>query len=306
MLCVVQLPQTCKRWLADECTHTDESCKYLHVPSICRAFQRGTCPKGAACTFIHDKQDREHYRHGRAYCQKTAVHADATPATASKQPTQSQSSKPVGSVAPKDSLDSILSGLGSWKIAPAKKSAGDDLESDHQLSVHRQHAYLDDDADDGVLADAAAAHDQQQQEHERDLLEEAQEFEQDQQATQGVVFDEEGGATFDHNPGGQSYLNGLSFDLAPGVGVGSAQQQWYDSTGSGVNVGVGFDDDASGGGMFFPNQASAGFQSQSNAQQQQSDEFPWFMQFRQAIVQPAMQAMHAREQQQHQKMIGPD
>lgn len=51
--------QTCKRWLADECTFTDETCKFMHVATVCRAFQRGTCPKGERCPFVHDKVDRE-------------------------------------------------------------------------------------------------------------------------------------------------------------------------------------------------------------------------------------------------------
>lgn len=120
---VAKIQQTCKRWLADQCTHTAEECKYLHVPNVCRAFQRGTCPKGTKCPFIHDKNDRENYKHGRAYCLKTAVHPEeerkeAAAKAALKEKTEkaaaASKSKPTQQ---KDSLDSILSGLGSWKIA---------------------------------------------------------------------------------------------------------------------------------------------------------------------------------------------
>jgi hypothetical protein len=115
---VTKAAQTCKRWLADECTFTADECKFLHVATVCRAFQRGTCPKGKNCPFVHDKVDREHYRHGRSYCQKTAVHADA-PSAASAAAAAASAAK-AKAAAPKDSLDSILSGLGGWKNAGKK------------------------------------------------------------------------------------------------------------------------------------------------------------------------------------------
>jgi hypothetical protein len=112
--------QTCKRWLTDECAFGADECKLLHVATVCRAFQRGTCPK-KNCPFVHDKVDREHYRHARSYCQKTAVHADDK-SDAGNAPVAS------GAKAKKDSLDNILSGLGQWKLGGKKEPEPDPLD----------------------------------------------------------------------------------------------------------------------------------------------------------------------------------
>jgi len=159
---VTKAPQTCKRWLADECTFSDEACKFLHVATVCRAFQRGTCPKGKNCPFLHDKVDREHYRHGRSYCQKTAVHTDLLPAggasgaaPSAAAPASATSAGAAGASAAgkkKDSLDSILSGLGSWKLNSKKMDSG-------AGSGTAEHAQQQAEEDAAAAAAAAAAQD---------------------------------------------------------------------------------------------------------------------------------------------------
>lgn len=72
---ILPIHRTCSRWLHDECTLSDDTCAFLHFATICQAFQRGVCPK-QFCPFVHDKVDRDHYRHGRSCCPKTAVHPD--------------------------------------------------------------------------------------------------------------------------------------------------------------------------------------------------------------------------------------
>jgi len=116
---VIKVQATCKRWLADECQHSEETCKYLHVATVCRAYQRGVC-RVNPCPFIHDKQDRENYRLGRPYIQKTAVHPEAQTVASTTATAASAGASKAKPAQPKDSLDSILSGLGSWKLAGKK------------------------------------------------------------------------------------------------------------------------------------------------------------------------------------------
>ena len=346
-----KIQQTCKRWLADECTHTDETCKYLHVPSICRAFQRGTCPKGSACPFIHDKQDREHYRHGRSYCQKTAVHTDIPPtqinATLGKNnsSTIGATSTATKSSAPKDSLDSILSGLGSWKIASKKSevtptpsltpaTVTNAATSNSQQELQHDNDQLDDELtrvngnllhhDDELGLSVPYRHDGDSFEDD------AAEFEQDQAAAQSFDPTDDDHVSIHHSHphvasvvnsfdthaalGGQMFLDSsLAFDMP--IGVNGVSQ-------SGPNGWSNYDDAAfvpsedPTGSMYFVPPGGNGFHSTSSAPSQSPsqsvpplqpvEEFPWFMQFRANVVQPALQVMHAREQQTQQKIIGPD
>lgn len=276
-----KIQQTCKRWLADECTHTDETCKYLHVPSICRAFQRGTCPKGTHCPFVHDKQDREHYRHGRNYCQKTAVHTDAAPT-----PAQVAAKHAAKSAQPKDSLDSILSGLGSWKITRKASEPEPEVPSQAaQPQMVSEH-------------DASQMHHFQQQmhQHQQHLADAGHEF------AQAAFDDDASGMTFEQSvpssvqsqsahPSGHLFMDaGLSFD-ASGVSQSAAQAAWSAYDGGVVDAhAFASEPDVNSGLYFAPPE----------------EEFPWFTHFRAQVVQPALQAVHQREQQTQQKIIGPD
>lgn len=343
--------QTCKRWLADECAFSADECKFLHVATVCRAFQRGTCPK-KNCPFVHDKVDREHYRHGRSYCQKTAVHADDksvagnAPVAAATASSSSASAAASGAKAKKDSLDSILSGLGQWKLGGKKASEQPEPEPeplDDNIDEDDAEAMAELDAAAAAAADAEL--EAAQDAADAELLAQqdaAQEHRMggDDTLPSGLSFDLGGGLSFDHAPSAAQAApagphalfmdGGLSFDMP----ASSGSQQGSGAPGGGPSGGwsqfdsAGFEQSGGGGGV--PNQPSgvAGspgidshFQAQEGSmffsqpagdaqfaqqQQQQQEEFAWFTNFRQHVVAPALQALHVREQQTQHKLIGPD